>query len=91
MVALDVDQDQNHTQGRYDGACLIFNVINHFILLFFFPSLSVILLPPHTNPQRREIIHGMHPVGPKDCSIDCICRNIRPVHVISVAVIMAVV
>ena len=36
MVALDVDQDQNHTQGRYDGAWLIFNVINHFILLFFF-------------------------------------------------------
>ena len=36
MVALDVDQDQNHTQGRYDGAWLIFNVI-HFILHFFIP------------------------------------------------------
>ena len=38
MVASDVDQDQNHTQGRYDGAWLIFNVIrNHFILHFFIP------------------------------------------------------
>ena len=38
MVALDVDQDQNHTQGRYDGAWLIFNyVIHHFILHFFIP------------------------------------------------------
>ena len=37
MVALDVDQDQNHTQGRYDGAWLIFNVIHHFVLHFVIP------------------------------------------------------
>ena len=63
-------------------------------------DLAVILLPPHPtllmhkNPQTRKVIHGMHPVGCKDQLIDlnmCICRNIRPVHVISVAVIMAVV
>ena len=35
---------------------------------------SVILLPLHTaslkrkNPQRRKIIHGMHPIGSKDRS-----------------------
>ena len=78
----------------------------------------------HKNSQGSEIIHGMHPVGCKDRSIDlnmCICRNIpfmlmsEPtakklckedmyvcplnrdiyiyiyIHVISVAVIMAVV
>ena len=55
----------------------------------------VILLPlhpaslMHKNPQRHKINHGMRPVG-KDQSIDlnmCICRNIRPIQVISVAVI----
>ena len=61
---------------------------------------TVILLPlrpaslTHKNPQRCKIIHGMHPVGCKDRSIDlnmCICRDIQPVDIISVAVIMAVV
>ena len=56
----------------------------------------VILLPlhpaslTHKNQQMHEIIHGMRPVGRKDQSIDlnmCICRNIRPIHVNSVAVI----
>ena len=37
-----------------------------------FPCLSVMLLPlrpvslTHKNPQRRKIIHGMHPVKCKD-------------------------
>ena len=61
---------------------------------------SVILLPlrpsslMHKNPQGHKIIHGMHPVGHNDGSINLnmsICRNIRPVCVISVAVIMGVV
>ena len=64
---------------------------------------SVILLPlrpaslTHKNPhrgQRRKIIHGMSPVGCKDRSINLnigICRNIQPVHVISVAVLVTVV
>ena len=60
----------------------------------------VILLPlgpvslMHKNPQRRKIIHGMCLIGCKDRSIDLnmsTCRNIRPVCVTSVAVIMAVV
>ena len=50
-----------------------------------FMSKPVILLPlrpvflMHKNPQRRKIVHGMHPVGCEDRSIDlkiCICRNI---------------
>ena len=58
------------------------------------------LLPPcpalltHKNLQRCKMIHGMFPLGRKDQLINlnmCICGNIRPVHVISVAVIMAVV
>ena len=24
----------------------------------------------HKNSQRRKIIHGMHPIGCKECSID---------------------
>ena len=61
---------------------------------------TMTLLPPcpalltHKNLQRCKMIHGMFPLGRKDQSINlnmCICRNIRPVPVISVAVIMAVV
>ena len=45
------------------------------VLLFFVKKMwapSVILLPlcpvslTHKNPQRRKIIHGMHPVGCKE-------------------------
>ena len=62
---------------------------------------TVILLPlrlaslMYKNPQRHKVIHGMHPVGCKDRSIDlniCICRlRYSAVCVISVAVIMAAV
>ena len=52
----------------------------------------------HKNPQRRKIIHGIHPVGHKDQSINrSICTREYmylykyPVRVISVAVNMAVV
>ena len=62
---------------------------------------SVILLPlspvslTHKNAQRHKIIiiHDICPMGCKDQLIDAniyIYRNIWPVHVISVAVIMAV-
>ena len=44
------------------------------------------------KPKLIQIIHGIRPVERKDRSIDrsidlnmCICRNIRPVRVISVA------
>ena len=61
-----------------------------------------VILPPlhpasltHKNnidPQRRKIIHGMRPEGCKDRSNDlnmrCICRNIRPDCVMSVAIII---
>ena len=48
--------------------------------------------PTHKNPQRRKIIHDMHPVGQKDWLIYlnmCVRRNNRPDCVISAAVIMA--
>ena len=57
----------------------------------------MILLPlrpaslTHKNPQRRKIIHDMHPIGYKDQSID---QSINvfwqkyPVRVSSVAVII---
>ena len=54
------------------------------------PVILVSLRPAsltHKNPQRRKIFHGTRPAGRKDRSIDlnmCICRNIRPVGVISV-------
>ena len=70
-------------------------------LVFIAP---VILLPlhpvslPHKNPQRRKIIHGIHPVGHKDQSItQSIWIRVYmylykyPVRVISMAVNMAVV
>ena len=44
--------------------------------------------------KDKDDIRGIHPVGCKDWSINlnkCICRNIQLVHVISLAVIMAVV
>ena len=47
----------------------------------------------HKNPQRRNIIHGMRPVERKDRSIDR-SEGVfveHPVHVNSVAVIVAVV
>ena len=43
----------------------------------------------HKNPQRRKIIHGMRPVERKDRSIDIFVEY--PIHVISVAVVVAVV
>lgn len=59
--------------------------------------MTAILLPlhlasvTHKNPQRHKIVHGMHPLGHKDQSIDLnirvYCKNIQPVCVISVAVI----
>ena len=49
----------------------------------------------HKNPQRRKIIHGMARLTARtQRSIDlnmCIFKNIRPVRVISVGVIMGVV
>ena len=57
----------------------------------------MILLPlrpaslTHKNPQRRKIIHGMHPIGYKDQSIDQsinVFLQKYPVRVISVAVII---
>ena len=55
------------------------------LTVYWLCSQPVIFLPvcpaslTHKNPQRRKIIHGMHPAGFKDQSIDlnmCICRNI---------------
>ena len=59
----------------------------HFQLLtvYWLCSQPVILSPlrpaslTHKNPQRCKIIHGMHPEGLKDRSIDlnmCTCKNI---------------
>ena len=50
--------------------------------------------PCHIKILKDAIINGMGPIGPKDQLISlnmCIWRNIRPVRVISEAVIMAVV
>ena len=45
--------------------------------------------PTHKYPQRHKIIHGMHPAGRKDRSIDRFEDFLvrYPVHVISVAVV----
>ena len=57
----------------------------------------MILLPlrpaslTHKNPQRRKIIHGMHPIGYKDQSIDQsinVFLQKYPIRVISVTVII---
>lgn len=73
------------------------NILSYTDQCFF--TIIVILLPlhlaslTHKNPQRQKTIHGMRPIGQKDQSIDlnniwmCICGNIQPVRVISVAVI----